>query len=124
MKTDETCFEQADFQELYNRHGIAIASFLARKYLQGDSEQARKIAKWAFRHLRRNPKLYDRKYKLRPLLFTIAANRAIKCAASINTVAIAAEYNVLPCDVRGLIKLVRKGGWICPGLSSRLNRPN
>lgn len=112
------------FRTIYDRHAPAIASFVARKYLDGNDEKAAKVTEWAFARLLNHPELFDRRYKLRPWLFSIAAKRAIKFRQAISIVAICQRHGVLPCDHRGMVKLVRKGGKICHGLGSRLSRPN
>jgi DNA-directed RNA polymerase specialized sigma24 family protein len=63
------------FRTLHERHAQTLTKFLARCYC--NEEQAAKITEWAFRQLLDHPQRRG-KHQLRPWLFSIAANEAIR----------------------------------------------
>lgn len=128
---DETLLEQffatghlPHFRAIYDRHSGAIRQFVRGKYLKGNSKKAAKVTEWTFRQLLDHPERYDRKFSLRPWLFSLAAERAIKIRNTAEIIGVCKSHGVISCDWRGMVKLARKGGRICPGLSSRLGRAN
>lgn len=69
--------DQSAFTKLYERHSKAMLGFISTRYFAGDEDSAEDVVQQAFLKLCEQHERYDRKLKLRPWLFSLAANLAI-----------------------------------------------